>query len=309
MQSHFQKILFLGAIVAAILISGAIRPSLFLSQDAAGAKHASPQAGNPPIVVLPTLTAAIGAQVFDASSSAISVPAAAALVADLENGNKFFEKNADERWPLASVSKLMTAAVANDLLGPEQRITITDSMAAVDPSQLILRVGDTYTVADLLHVLLLPSNNVAAEALAQFSGRANFIAAMNAKAQAWSMANTYYDDPSGLSAANESTADDLFALARHIYSEYPKIFAITRMPQANVAEVSTGRVTTLTNINHFAGAADFLGGKTGYTNEANGNLLSVFSYQNHPIVIVILGINSANRFTDTRRLFDWLKNQ
>src|SRR5581483_1929959 len=200
--------------------------------------------------------------------------------------------------------KRRTAVVATDLLGQNQHVTITEQMLAVDPSQQILQLGDTYTVSDLLHVMLLPSNNVAAEALAEFAGRARFLAAMNGRAEAWGMTNTYYDDPSGLSAGNQSTANDLLKLAQHVYTDYPQILAITRTPQVTVTEIATGRTTIVKSINQFAGTANFIGGKTGYTDEANGNLLSLFSYKDHPVFIVVLGTNDGHRFDGTEKLLD-----
>jgi D-alanyl-D-alanine endopeptidase (penicillin-binding protein 7) len=336
MRNNSQKLIFLLVVVGAIAISGILRPSLFFSGGTssadAGLGGAAAQAANtPPLLVLPSLTANIGAQgLVVASDSAGStdvntgnnsgagttktpiIGAAVALIADLTTGKSYLNINGDERWPLASVSKLMTAAVATDALSPDQHITITEQMLAADPTQHILNLGDTYTVADLLHVMLLPSNNVAAEALAQFYGRDRFLAAMNAKAQAWGMTSTYYDDPSGLSAANESSASDLLKLAQHIYTDYPQILAITRTPQTTVQNLSAAAGSAsasviVKSINDFAGNADFIGGKTGYTDQADGNLLSIFEYDGRPIFIVVLGINDGVRFDATQRLYTWFR--
>jgi len=314
MGSHFQKFLFLGVVMLAVLVSGVAHPSLFVSGEAENKSSSSASGGDVPILTLPTLSADVsGAPATSATRVSEEAPvapheAAAVVVADLASGTIFFSQNADERWPLASVSKLMTAAVASDLLDPRERVTITASMMSVDPAERVLKAGDIYAVSDLLRIMLLPSNNVAAEALAELSGRQRFLAAMNAKAEAWGMANTYYDDPSGLSAANQSTANDLLALARNIYAEYPQIFDMTRLPQATVSEISRGAAVTVKNINNFAGDPDFLGGKTGYTDQANGNLLSLFSWRGRPVFIAVLGTSGGNRFTYTRKLLDWLKN-
>ena len=132
---------------------------------------------------------------------------------------------------------------------------------------------------------------------------------MNARAAAWGMANTHYDDPSGLSSGNQSTADDLLLLAQKIYSDYPKVLAITRTTQATATELGSGTKTLVKSINDFAGEADFIGGKTGYTTIADGNLLSIFKYKNRPILVIVLGTDEADRFTNTERLFSWFKNQ
>jgi D-alanyl-D-alanine carboxypeptidase len=315
MQSNAQKILFLAVVLAAVVVSWVVRPSLFVSGGAQGpaaangSAEAAQAANTPPMLVLPSLSADIGAQgpVAAPTSTAPDVGASAELIADLMTGRVYLSVNADGRWPLASVSKLMTAAVAEDVLSQNQYITITASMLAADPTQQILHLGDTYTVADLLHILLLPSNNVAAEALAQFYGRPQFLAAMNAKAQAWGMTSTYYDDPSGLSAANQSSATDLLKLAQHIYADYPEILAITRTPQVTARNLSTGQDVIIKSINQFAGDADFVGGKTGYTDQADGNLLSIFQYDGRPVFVVVLGVNDGVRFDATQELYNWFK--
>jgi len=339
MRNNFQKTVVFGAIVALIVFFGVKHASLFFFGDASTADAGSLANGaagaashRPPLLVLPSLSANIGANnpvVPPATpkpttpapktpsstnttptpkiTPAPNVDAAAVLVADLQTGVPFLNENADERWPLASVSKLMTAVVATDLLGLDQHITITESMVAVDPTEPVLRVGDTYTVSDLLRVMLLPSNNVAAEALAEFAGRDRFLAAMNAKAAAWGMTTTYYDDPSGLSAANQSSANDLLKLAQHIYDNYQPVLAITRMPQATVQNLSTNQSVTVNSINNFAGNADFIGGKTGYTDQADGNLLSIFQYNGRVVFVVVLGINDGVRFNATQQLYNWFK--
>lgn len=336
MHNNPQKIIFLGIVVGVIVIFAAMHEGLFVSgastADAgSGSGNTSGTINNPPLLVLPSLSADIGAtaaatQTTDQNSTPAPTNATsatpflriantpipdigseAAFIADLQTGTPFLDMNASERWPMASISKLMTAVVATNLLSSNERITITASMVAVDPTEQILHVGDTYTVADLMYVMLLPSNNVAAEAFAEFYGRARFLAAMNAQAQAWGMTDTYYDDPSGLSAANESSGDDLLKLAQNIYTNYPQILAITRTPQITVQNLATNQPVIIKSINDFAGTADFIGGKTGYTDQADGNLLSIFSYEGRPIFIVVEGIDDGVRFDGTQALYNWFK--
>ena len=231
----------------------------------------------------------------------------AALIADLQTGAISFGYNDSMKWPLASVTKLMTASLVMDNFSMDQKITITPDAFAADPNERTLRVGDVYAVSDLLKFLLLPSSNVAAEAFADSYGRARFVDAMNARAATWGMVNTQYEDPSGLSAGNRSTADDLLILAQRMYSGYPDILAITRTTEAYATELGSGDKTLVKSINAFAGEKDFLGGKTGYTDIADGNLLSIFQYKGRPVIIIILGTDEADRFTNTEKLFDWFK--
>lgn len=312
------KYMVLVTVVALVVAAGFWHPSFFVAGDsgttAAATSSTSTTMNQPAEPIASALTADIGAQSIGdptvSSTTATAAPkvgAAVEVIADLTTGDYYLNMHADERWPMASLSKLMTAVVASDLLSSTTQVTITSSMTAVDPTEHILNVGDTYTVSDLLRVMLLPSNNIAAEALAEYYGRAQFLAAMNAKAQAWGMTSTYYDDPSGLSAANESDGSDLLKLAQHIYVQYPEILAITRMPSATVLNVSTNQSVVVTSINQFAGQADFIGGKTGFTDQADGNLLSIFSYEGRPVFILVLGIDDGVRFNATEELYNWFK--
>ncbi len=233
----------------------------------------------------------------------------AALIADLQTGAIYFGNNNNKRWPLASITKLMTATVVMDNFSMDQAVMITSEAFAADPNEKTLRVGDVYTASDLLRFLLLPSSNVAAEAFADSYGRDRFLSAMNARAIAWGMIRTHYDDPSGLSSGNQSTADDLLLLAKKIYSDYPKILPITRTAQIYVTELSSEKKVFVKSINDFAGDLDFIGGKTGYTTIADGNLLSLFQYHNRPVLIIVLGTDQAERFTNTEKLYNWYKSQ
>ena len=128
---------------------------------------------------------------------------------------------------------------------------------------------------------------------------------MNARAASWGMTNTHYDDPSGLSAGNESTPDDLLKLAQKIYTNYPQILQITRTPEVTLTEISTGKKIVVKSINDFAGRPDFIGGKTGYTDEADGNLLSIFNYENRPLLVIVMGTSDDDRFDNTLALYNW----
>jgi D-alanyl-D-alanine carboxypeptidase len=119
------------------------------------------------------------------------------------------------------------------------------------------------------------------------------------------MNDTHYDDPSGLSAGNESTPSDLLKLAQKIYTDYPQVLAITRNPEVTITELNTGKNVAVKSINNFAGRPDFIGGKTGYTDEASGNLLSIFRYEDRPVLVIVMGTSDDQRFNNTLALYDW----
>jgi len=331
MSNNALKFLFLFVIIGVVLFSRAAYPNFsILPSLSANEAETVPSSSNPGILALPTIatdmqasvSAVSGSQASETVSNAAeggSTPAfskiadtatpqlddAAVLVADLQSGAPLLSLNAGARWPMASLTKLMTAAIVFDNLPIDQKITITPAMFAVDPQEYTLTVGGTYTVSDLLRILLLPSSNVAAEALANTYGRTQFLALMNAKAEQWGMADTYYDDPSGISSANESTAHDLLLLTQKIDQQYPQIFAITRTPHVVVVNLTTSGKVAVNSIDNFSGTANFIGGKTGHTNEASGNLLTVFNYGGHPLFILVLGTN--DRFGDSTKLYNWVK--
>ncbi len=327
MKKHYQKGIFLAAIAALALIIRIFYPVIHASlgglwQDNGLAAMASSTA--PALPTAPSLTSSAPApdmtqgstttyygeantasSVFSriATTAVPDFPAHASLVADLTTGTVLEERNADERWPTASLTKLMTATVIFDHLSTSTRITITPKMFAVYPQEETLKVNGTYTVEDLLHVMLMPSSNVAAEAMADFYGHAAFMAAMNQRAEQWGMKDTYFDDPSGLSSANQSSPSDFLILAEHIYKDYPGILAITDTPDTTITDLATDKQYDVRSINEFAGEPGFIGGKTGFTDEARDNLLSVFNYYGHPLLVVVLGVE--HRFEDTTKLLNW----
>jgi len=327
MKSNFGKLAFVAAVIFAVLFSHFAYPggpSGGLANAGATSSAAGARANAVPLFVMPSvaLSASEGepppATPDDATPASPSVfsnvgsappPSlddAASLVADLTTGAVIESVNPDRRWPTASLTKLMTATVVLDKLDPATRITITEPMFAVDPQdETTLVVGGTYTVKDLLFTLLMPSSNVAAEAFADFYGRDAFMAEMNARAAEWGMTNTHFDDPSGISASNQSTADDFLKLALVIEQKYPQILQTTENRQVYITEQNSGKKVLVTSINDFAGDPDFIGGKTGHTDQADGNLFSIFRYDGHPLLIVVLGTN--NRFIDTDKLYAWFK--
>ncbi|MEN9342398.1 MAG: hypothetical protein RIQ54_654 [Candidatus Parcubacteria bacterium] len=230
----------------------------------------------------------------------------AAGIAD-ENGEMLFEKNSNNRWPMASLTKLMTAAVAIRHMDMSQEIlydSATMSMP-VGVTSNVISSGMRIRIADVIKIMLAVSDNQAAELIAGSYGRQEFVNEMNKQARAWGMYDTHFDDPTGLSVSNQSTVHNLVIMTKHIAAQYPQILQSTTLPQSEFTDTALGRTIPLGNINQFAGEGDFKGGKTGYTDEAGGNLISVFSYQTHPVTVIVLG--TGDRFGQTKKLLNWFK--
>lgn len=235
---------------------------------------------------------------------------AAFAIADISTSDEVYSEGATKHWPIASITKLMTAIVATEKIGISKKVTISQNAADTPGSATnLFTAGQVFTVDDLLMALLQISRNDAAVALAESYGMDGFIAEMNAKALRIGMRDTRFSDPIGLSASNVSTPVDLEKLISYIYKNEPQILKTTRESAKTIKEVTSGRNIPLPNENRneFVGESNFLGGKTGLIDESGGNLLTVFSVSKHPILIIILGSDNYNdRFEITTQLLSWL---
>lgn len=210
--------------------------------------------------------------------------------------------NDHKRWPLASLTKIMTAVIALENYSPEETITI--SQPAVDEEGVSggFNTQEIYSVHDLIAAMMTVSSNDAAMAIATPFGFDYFVELMNTKASEIGMYNTQFDDPVGLSYLNQSTLSDIRTLVQYVYSTHPEILQAATQTQTILVEHSTGENKVLGTINKFAQRPDFLGGKTGYTDEAKGNLVSLFNIgASEPLIVIVLG--STDRFADSEVLF------
>ena len=232
-----------------------------------------------------------------------AVEAKGALVTDIKTGKVYYGLNPEIRWPLASITKLVSAVVAKDFLDEDQEVTMMQGDFDLETNYYVLKSGGKYRVEDLIWAMLLSSSNEAAVAVARTHGYDEFIEAMNVKTERWGLKDTNFDDPSGLSVSNQSTLFDLKRIIEAIYEAYPEIFEMTTESGWTIYDSANDTFSRVETTNDFVGRDDFLGGKTGYTDEAMGNLVSLFSYQERPILVIVLG--TSDRFGDTRLLYGW----
>ncbi|MEX2405314.1 MAG: serine hydrolase [Candidatus Paceibacterota bacterium] len=239
------------------------------------------------------------------------IPAAGYLVGNLETGEVYAKRNADVVRPIASISKLMTAVVANETIGYNTLVYVSNAAVRTYGNQGGLYEGQRMSLHTMFHPLLLSSSNDAGEAIAGHLGQTRFYDLMNRKAIALKMKDTHFSDSSGLSDRNTSTPNDLFELAKYIYNQKKYIFDITTLPSATLLIEGTGLKQSFYNNNPFAGAAGFIGGKNGYTDNARKTLLSVFEMElagrTYPIVIIVLG--SEDHVSDTETLHSWFQEE
>lgn len=236
--------------------------------------------------------------------SGVTVNAVAALALDLETGKEFFSLNKEKRWPIASITKLMTSVLTIENIGKQKDVLFNESAVAAEGDAGNFAAGELYKAGDLLKAMMLVSSNDAAEALAEFYGRQQFIQDMNTKAQIIQMRDTVFGDPTGLSVLNQSTPIDLWKLSEYIFRNHKEVFDISRKGSEAVTELRSRKTKTLVNINLFAERPDFLGGKTGYIEEAQQNLISFFLINKRPVLIIVLG--AEDRFLETEKILEWI---
>lgn len=256
----------------------------------------------------------------DELPSGLNISAKVAFIRELDGAENILAYHTNIFWPIASITKLMTAVVAEETLGEDAKITISQSVLDVEGVAGNLKLKERYTSWDLIKAMLTVSSNDAAEALAQayektlltpeqfqtaLSKHSNFVDKMNAKAAELGMDDTVYGDANGLSMINQSTAGDLYKLVSYISKRYPDLWKITRNKTNTITDTISGRRQTLKNINNFSGTADFVGGKTGRIDESGGNLISIFDYRGRQYMILVFG--AENRDAETQKLSDWLK--
>lgn len=232
-----------------------------------------------------------------------SIEAEAYLVADVDSGRVVASKNADTALPIASITKIVSALVASDEIPGDARITLSaPDRAQTEGTPGRLPANATFEARQLLYPLLMESNNTVAFALAR--SHSAFVEKMNERAAELGMLSTSFEEPSGLSARNVASARDLFTLLRHLVSSRDDILGISRT--ASYSLPSAKRAYDIPNFNVFVSDAAFIGGKTGYTDDARQTMAALFSIGGRTIAIVVLGTSDRKR--DIDRLREWVSD-
>lgn len=273
-------------------------------------------AGSTSSISLPDNTAVIRPPEKSSDVSAPNILAKSVLLLDLNSGYRMFEKNTQEKIPIASTTKIMTAIVVleNHSNNLEDEVAITYPMVAVEGSDIKLQVGEKISVNNLLKGLLIMSGNDTAYALAiHFGGKDKFVHEMNNKARYLGMKNTAYKDPAGLDDEGMSTAEDL-AIAGTYAMRLEKFKEIVKTTNTIIASADGRIIHELKTSNHLLKNDDpyyypnAYGIKTGFTYEAGHCLVSLATYNDHSILSVVLNTNEDTIFAsakESRKLLEW----
>lgn len=233
------------------------------------------------------------------------ISAEGVVVFDLESGVTLYGRNAEEVLSPASTTKIMTALVALEHYNLDDVVTV--ATVANSGQVMGLVPGEQITVENLLYGALIHSGNDAAWALAEHyvGGVEKFVEAMNEKAVALHLAHSHFTNPVGYDdPAHKMSAIDLTRLSAYALTN-KTIAKIVAIPQITISDAQHTRFHSLTNVNALLGKIPGVAGiKTGWTEDAGENLVTLVERNGHRVITVVL--KSLNRFNDTEQLINWV---
>ena len=255
----------------------------------------------------------VGGVAFAAEESSLNISSKAAILVDYESGSVIYEKNAHERLPIASMTKLASLSVVLSFLEKgvvkeNDYVLISENAASIGGSSAFLDAGSKYKVADLIKTVVVSSANDSTVALAEFvSGSEElFVSKMNKLCSDLKLDNTHFANSTGLPVDNHySSASDMVKIYKmvcdnELYKKYSKIWMDDFVHPS-------GRKTGLVNTNRLIKTYDGIdSGKTGYTDKARFCLTaSATRGQTRFIGVVIGASDSKTRFAEMSKLFNY----
>ena len=254
----------------------------------------------------PRSNGASRARLFPSSAPTIIVSTHAAYVIDNETDTVLYEKNPDQRLPMASLTKIMTALVVLENFKLDEIVTVPEVCANLPPNEMGLVPNEKINVENLLYGMLVVSGSDAACALSHHFG-GDFLELMNQKARELDLTQTHFENEVGLDGENGnhlSSARDLVKLSKAVL-ENGVFRKIVGTRQVNIANADQTRWHNLVSTNELLFTLPGITGiKTGLTEQAKGCLAISYERNGREIVGVILG--SEDRFKDMRRVLNWI---
>lgn len=240
------------------------------------------------------------------NSQPFTITATSGIAYDLTTNKVLFSKNPEEKLPMASLTKIMTAIIALENKKTNNQYVVSKS-ALVGEAVMGLSVNEILPLNDLLYGLILNSGNDAAETLADNypGGREAFIKAMNDKVKALGLSNTNFTNPSGLEGdgLQYTTAYDLLVITKYALEKFPTFNQVVSTFNHTIEQTSTHKAFYLENeTNLISSYPGVKGVKTGYTPEAGLCLVTYLDYKGHQIIGILL--NSSNRRQEMKDLLD-----
>ena len=251
--------------------------------------------------------------IVKAEGDSLNLSSESAILMDAESGKILYEKNIDEKLPMASMTKIMSMLlimenIDNGGLSYDDKVLISENASGMGGSQVFLQAGEEYTVNDLLKCIAVSSANDAVVAMAEkISGSVDaFVNLMNEKAKELGLVNTNFANPHGLdNEEHYSTAYDMAVMARELLRhedvlKYTSIYEdyLTKPDGSQIWLVNTNRLV------RFYDGVDGL--KTGYTTEAGYCLTATAKKNDLRLISVVMKSPSAEeRSSDTSTLLSY----
>ncbi|MCA1054695.1 D-alanyl-D-alanine carboxypeptidase [Rossellomorea aquimaris] len=240
--------------------------------------------------------------------AAPSVSAQRAILMDGETGRVLYEKDANTKSRIASITKIMTAIIAIESGKMDEKVTVSSNASGTEGSSLYLKAGEKIKLEDLVYGLMLRSGNDSAVAIAESVGGSleGFVYLMNKKASEIGMVNTHFSNPHGLDDHEDhySTAYDMALLTKYaMENDVYKEISGTKVHKApNPDEVWDrkwkNKNRLLTELYKYS-----TGGKTGYTKRAKRTLVSTASKDGEHLIAVTL--NASDDWNDHIGMFEY----
>ena len=242
-----------------------------------------------------------------------NIEAKSFYVYDISDKKMLFSKDEHFKLPLASITKLMSALVAKDIMPETTIVTIGKSDVAMEGDSGLI-VGEKWRLDDLLDFSLITSSNDGMHAVAsalnsyEIINNKNIIDIMNERARTLGLNDTIFVNETGLDVDENmsgaySSAYDVSLLFEDIIKNNPSLIYNTnkyKMQFVSESKIKHLAINTNTAINQIS---DIISSKTGFTNLAGGNLAIIFDAGfMHPVIIVVLGSSEEGRFSDVMKL-------
>lgn len=254
----------------------------------------------------------------DTAGEALTLQTPSAVLMEASTGQVIFEKGADEKRALASVTKVMTLLLIFDAIA-DGKIALTDEVAtsahakSMGGSQVFLEEGEKQTVETLIKCIVIASGNDAAVTMAEYIGGTEeaFVAMMNARAKSLGMTNSHFMDCCGLTDSNDhySTARDIALMSRELILKYPEIYNYTKIWMEDITHVTKqgSKQFTLSNTNKLLRQFDGCTGlKTGSTSTAKYCLSATANRGGIDMIAVLLASpDSKTRFSEAAAMLNY----
>ena len=252
-------------------------------------------------------------KVYASANDDLKISSKSAILVSFDSEDVVYEKNSNEKLPIASMTKVASLSVLlsyldKGVIKENDLVCVSEFASSVGGSSAFLDAGSKYKVSDLVKSIIIASANDSTVALAEYvsGSEENFVSKMNKLCVELGLENTHFSNATGLPIDNHySTASDLVKIYKTIcdndlYKKYSKVWIDELIHPS-------GRKTELVNTNRLIRTYDGIdGGKTGYTDKARFCLTASATRGETRFVGVVIGASdSKTRFSEMSKLFNF----